>query len=125
MDRATKGGIVMGVQLLISLGISLILTIILEEIFAIIVGIRHKKDLLLLLFVNAVSNPIVVLVYYLSYYYTTWNSAIVMITLETIAILVEYHYFKTYGEQFKRPFLFAVCVNMFSFSIGKMINFIF
>jgi hypothetical protein len=111
--------------LLTSLIISLILTIILEEIFAVAVGIRCKRDLLLLGLVNILTNPIVVLSYFLAANYTTWNLILVTIFLESLAIIVEACYFRTYGNTFRHPFLFSICVNLFSYGIGKIISVIF
>lgn len=125
MGWTEKGGDLMGLWLITSLGTSLILTIILEEIFAIMVGIRNKTNLLLICMVNVLTNPVVVFTYYILTYYTTFHSYIIIIPLELIAILVEFNYFKTYGKGFRHPFIFAICVNLFSFGIGKIIGIIF
>jgi len=114
----------MGSGLLTSLVISLVLTILLEEIFAVTVGIRDKRDLILIGLVNVVTNPFVVLVYYLAVLYTS-ISLLLIILLEIIAVFVEALYFKNYGKTFRHPFLFSLSANLFSYGIGKIISIIF
>ena len=112
-------------RLLTSLVVSLILTIVLESAFFLLTGKRRKKDLALLVLVNVITNPVVVLIYWLSYMYADWNLALVIIPLEAFAILTEGYCYKKFGEEFKRPYLFSLCVNGFSFGIGVLIQLIF
>ena len=108
--------------LLSSLGISLVLTMALEAGFFLLTGKRDKKDLLLLLLVNILTNPIVVLSFSLVVFYTDWNAHIILIPLELFAVLVEGFYYKKYGNSFRRPFLFSLAANMFSFWAGELIQ---
>lgn len=110
----------MNLSLFIALGISLASTLALEVGFFLIVGKRNKRDLLLVIMVNVLTNPAVVLLYWLAYLYTDWNATIVKIPLELAAILVEGIYYKKYGESFKRPFIFSLAANAFSFTIGAV-----
>ena len=110
--------------LLSSLGVSLLLTIVLETGFFFIAGKREKKDLLLLMLVNILTNPAVVLLYWLAVLYAGLNSVIIMIPLELFAILAEGYYYKKYGCGFHRPYLFSFAANMFSFWIGVAIQFV-
>ncbi|MCL2757502.1 MAG: hypothetical protein FWD43_05440 [Coriobacteriia bacterium] len=73
---------------------------------------------------NILTNPAVVLLYWLAFYYTSWNKILVMIALELVAILVEWWYYKKYGEGFKRPFLFSVTANVISFTAGLLLQLI-
>ena len=73
---------------------------------------------------NILTNPAVVLLYWLAFYYTSWNKTLVMIALELVAILVEWWYYKKYGEGFKRPFLFSVTANVISFTAGLLLQLI-
>jgi len=75
--------------------------------------------------VNVLTNPAVVLLYWLAFYYTSWNTTLVMIVLELVAILIEGWYYKRYGQDFKRPFLFAVAANAVSFTAGLLLQLIF
>lgn len=107
------------------MGISLVLTILFEAIFAVAVGIRNKRDLILTCLVNILTNPAASFTYYLFFYYTACNLTLILLGLETLVILVEFYYFKSYGKSIKHPLWLAVCMNIFSFGIGKIINLIF
>ena len=109
-------------ELLFALALSLVLTLALEIGFFLLIGKRHKKDLLLVVLVNVITNPVVVLLYWLAFLYTDWNTTVVKIPLEAFAILFEWYYYKKYGQSFKRPFVFSVAANAFSFSIGVLLQ---
>ena len=109
-------------ELLVALATSLALTLIFEIVFFFLAGKRNKKDLLLVVMVNVLTNPIVVLLYWLSVMYTDWNKTIVKIPLELFAVLTEGFYYKKYAQSFKRPFLFSLAANAFSFSIGVLLQ---
>ena len=100
---------------------SLIMTLVLEIVFFWLSGKREKKDLLLLNMVNLITNPPVVLMYRLVSAYTGWNTYIIQIPLELIAVLVEGRYFSKYGLEFKRPYLFALFSNAFSYISGILL----
>ena len=109
-------------ELTVALVISLAATIILESGFFFLVGKRNKKDLLLVVLVNVLTNPIVVLLYWLSVLYTDINSVIVKAALEIFAVLVEWYYYKRYAQDIRKPFLFSLAANAFSFAIGVLIQ---
>ena len=109
--------------LLTALVISLALTLALETGFFLLSGKRNKKDLLLLLFVNIITNPVVVLTYRLAVLYTDCNAVTIIIPLEVLAVLIEGRYFKKYGRDFKRPYLFSLAANIFSYGTGLLIQF--
>jgi len=109
-------------ELLIALAFSLAMTLSFEIAFFLITGKRNKKDLLLVVMVNILTNPVVVLAYWLAYFYTNWNTIIVLIPLEIFAVLTEGVYYNKYGQSFKRPFIFALSANAFSFAIGFLIQ---
>ena len=112
----------MNTELLSALAVSLALTIALEAAFYWLSGRRDKMDLLLLVLVNILTNPVVVLLYYLSAAHTSWNTYAVQITLEALAVLVEGYCFKKYGQAFRRPYLFAAAANVFSYGVGILIK---
>jgi hypothetical protein len=105
-----------------ALAISLALTLALELFFFLIIGKRNKRDLLLTLLVNTLTNPVVVLTYWLLIFYTDWNGVIVKSSLELWAVLTEAHYYKKYGQQFSRPLLFSISANAFSFGTGMLLQ---
>jgi len=108
-----------------ALGVSLGLTLALEEGFALLCGIRHKKDLLLVCLVNIMTNPAVVLCYHLAGIYTSWSPVLVIAILEVSAFVVEGLYYKAYAVSIGHPFRFSALANAFSFGIGLVINRLF
>ena len=111
--------------LLIALTLSLALTLTLEIAFFLLTKKRNKKDLFLLFLVNVLTNPIIVLSFWLVGFYTNWDAYIVLIPLELFAVLTEGYYYKKYGCDFRRPYLFSLAANMFSFWIGVLIQHLF
>lgn len=107
--------------LLASLGISLLLTLVFETGFFFFTGKRDKKDLLLLVMVNILTNPPVVLLYWLTVLRAGWNFVII-IPLEVFAVWIEGCYYKKYSRDFKRPYFFSLAANAFSFGVGLLID---
>ena len=108
--------------ILASLAISLILTLALETGFFFIAGKRNIKDLLLLVMVNIITNPAVVLIYWLMIMYTDLHRAAIIVPLELFAVFIEGRYYKKYGHDFKHPYLFSIAANAFSFGSGVIIQ---
>lgn len=115
----------MGSWLIASLAVSLVLTLLLEEGFALLSGIRHRKDLLLVCLVNIVTNPAVVLCYHIATSYTSWSPVLITAILEISAFLAEGLYYKAYAMCIDHPFRFSALANTFSFCIGLVITVIF
>ena len=111
--------------LLSALGISLLLTLIFETGFFLLTGKRNKKDLLLVVMVNILTNPIVVLSYWLVSLFTNWNTDIIAVLLEIFAVLTEGYYYKKYSHSIKRPYLLSAAANIFSYGIGVVIQLLF
>jgi len=111
--------------LLSALVVSLVLTLALESGCYLLTGKRNKKDLLLVLLVNLLTNPPVVLMYWLAALFTSWNTYLVLIPLEVLAILVEGRYYQIYGQGFKRPYRFSLAANVLSYGVGVLIQLIF
>ena len=105
-----------------SLAVSLILTLVFETGFFLMVGKRNKKDLLLLVMVNVLTNPVVVSSYWLAVFYLNWSRVLTTIPLELFAVLTEGFYYKKYGMDFSRPYLFSIAANAFSFGAGVLIQ---
>ena len=117
----------MNQALITSLAISLLLTIVLETGFFLLAGRlftskRDKKDFLLAVLVNVLTNPVVVLLYWLAALHTSWNTVVVLIPLELFAVFTEGFYYKKYGSSFRRPYLFSIAANIFSFGTGVLIQ---
>ncbi len=96
----------------------LALTLLFEVGFALAWGIR-KKDLPLLILVNVLTNPLVVL-----WHASHLNSSYILSTLlpEVCALLAEAALLKLFGKHIRYPVLLAVCMNIFSYSLGVLIS---
>jgi len=105
-----------------ALAVSLALTLALETGLFLLVGKRDKKDLLLVVMVNLLTNPVVVLAYWLAVVRAGWNSILVAAPLEIIAVLLEGWYYGKYGRSFKRPYLFSLAANAFSYFAGVLLQ---
>lgn len=112
-------------DLLPILGISLGLTLIIEEGLAFISGIRAGKDFGLVFLVNLLTNPAAVMGYYYINSFTQLNSVIIKIPIELMVIFIEGFYYKKYSFTIQKPFLFSVFANIFSFGTGLILNAIF
>lgn len=104
------------------LAVSLLLTLIFEELFALAWGLRGRRELGLVALVNVLTNPPVVLLYHTASGLFGWNAVLVAAGLEGAAVLVEWRCYRAYSEQVKRPFLFALLANLFSYGAGCVIN---
>ena len=105
-----------------ALALSLFLTIVFEAGFFLLVGKRDKKDLLLLVMINIVTNPIVVSLYWIAVLYGNFGRVAVLIPLELFAVFTEGFYYKKYGRNFRRPYLFSAAANAFSFGAGELLQ---
>lgn len=100
------------------LGISLLLTLVFEEAFALLWGLRGKRELTIIALVNILTNPVVVLTYHTCTGLFGWPVVPVTAVLEVGAVLVEWRCLHACSEQLKRPLLFAILANAFSYSLG-------
>ena len=105
-----------------TLAMSLVLTLMLEEFFALIWGLRGRQELGTVALVNILTNPPVVLAYHTAVGLLGWNALVVTVVLETAAVLVEWRYYRLCSEQLRRPFLFALLANALSYGAGCVIN---
>ena len=104
------------------LAVSLALTLVLEEAFALVWGLRGRRELGTVALVNVLTNPPVVLLYHTAVGLLGWNAAVVTLVLETAAVLVEWRYYRLCSEQLRRPLLFALLANAFSYGAGQLIG---
>ena len=104
-------------QLISVFSLSLFLTLILELGFALCWGLRQKHDLIVVALVNILTNPVVVLLYH-----TVPHAKDVVLLLELGAILVESFCYRFCTVTLRKPFLFSLCANLFSYGTGCVIN---
>ena len=108
--------------MLTALAVSLALTLVLEELFALIWGLRGRRELGTVALVNVLTNPPVVLLYHTAVGLWGWNAAAVTAVLEGAAVLVEWRYYRLCSEQLGKPLLFALLANAFSYGAGQLIG---
>ena len=102
----------------------LICTIIIEVIVALILGVRDKKDILNIVLVNVVTNPIVVSLPVLMLVKYGYNvRMITLVILEIITVIVEgLIYLRVLKYKKINPFLISLILNASSYLIGEVIN---
>lgn len=109
----------------IALVVSLVLTVAIEVAFFFLIGKRNRKDLLLLVLVNVITNPLVVLLYWVTVLFTNIDSFLALVVLETLAVGVEGRYYQAYGIDFRQPYVFSLAANVVSFGIGVLLQYLF
>ena len=112
----------MDTAIFIALAVSLVLTIIIEAGFFLLIGKRNKMDLLLVILVNVLTNPAVVLLYWLAAYYASINLILVKIPLEVFAVITEGYCYRKYALELKRPYAFSLAANAISFLTGILLQ---
>ena len=105
-----------------ALALSVPLTVGLEVLCALLWGVRRKKDVALVALVNLLTNPPVVLCYWLCALYTAWPMAWVTLALEAAAVGVEWACYRRYGEDIAHRFWFALAANAVSYGTGVCLN---
>ena len=101
---------------------SLALTLVLEELFALLWGLRGRRELTVVALVNVLTNPPVVLLYHTAVGLWGWNAVSVTVLLEGAAVAVEWRCYRLCSDQLQRPLLFALLANLFSYGAGCVIN---
>lgn len=96
---------------LIDFLLPLSLTLMLEGAVALVWGLRHR-NLLLLVLVNVLTNPAAVLLHAL------FPGPAVTAALELGVVALEGICYKKLGSAVRRPWLFSLCANAFSFCLG-------
>ena len=110
--------------MLTNLAISLLLTLLLEELFALAWGLRGRWELTMVALMNCLTNPVVVLLHYTAVTLWRWSALPVTAALEAAAVLVEWRCCRALSRQLRHPFRFALLVNLFSYSVGCLPNFL-
>ena len=110
-------------SLFFSLGVSLALTLALELVFALFWRVQ-KEDLLLVALANVLTNPVVVLCHAAARFYIPVILPFLTAVLELGAFSVEGYLFAARGR-IRRPWLFSLCANLFSFLCGVLLRRLF
>ena len=107
--------------MLIILAVSLGLTLLLELGFALLCGVKQKRELLVVFLVNVLTNPAVVLLHYAARLWG-WPVLPVTLALECAAVAVEWLCYRACSRTIPHPFRFALAANAFSYGVGCLIN---
>ncbi len=98
------------------LALSLLFTLVLESGFAAAAHLRGRRNYLLLLLLNLLTNPPVALLGNL------FPHPAAHLLLETAAVLVEGALYARLGEGMRRPYLFSLGANAFSYLAGLALS---
>lgn len=104
----------------------LLLTIIIEVVIALILGVRDKKDLLNIVLVNILTNPLVVVIpIYFNYEYGLLGRNISLFILEILAFAIEgLIYIKVLNYKRINGLLLSLILNLASYFSGVIYNLI-
>ena len=103
--------------------VCLSLTILIETLLGIIIGVR-KKDIIIIVLAQVVTNPIVVTVPYLIYILFGYRYYLISIfVLEILAFLIEGIIYST-SLKFKKinPYVLSLILNICSYGFGLLMN---
>ena len=105
-------------SIFLSLAVSLLLTLALELVFALLWGVG-RRDYLLVALANVLTNPVVVLCYTAAASFIPGLLTPAVAVLELGAVAVEGWLFRTRSD-IRFPWAFSLCANLFSFTIGLL-----
>lgn len=110
-----------------SLIISVVLTVTIEVALSLLLGLRGEKNIETVIWINCITNPVVVgmtnLIYMLSQNLTARN--IVLAILEIVVIFAEGFLFEKFLKNIKiKPYIYSLYLNALSFSTGLIISLI-
>ena len=114
-------------DLLKTFAIALILTIIVEEVIAFFMGKRTKLELIIILLVNTLTNPLMMLYYtFIRGQLPDAPKVLLQIPGEIVVVLVEAYVFKTMGKtkdyNFDHPLLLSIVLYTLSWMIGILLQ---
>lgn len=98
-------------------------TIVIELIMSLLLGMRNKKDILNVILVNIMTNPLVVSILMYITYNRLFNITISIIILEILVILTEgFTYKKVLTFDKINPYVLSLILNISSYFIGGLLN---
>lgn len=100
--------------------LSLSLSWLIETLVFLVLGIRKRKDLLLLAVLNLLTNPVTVTIYYLQPFHFGFLSWSIQIVLEILVILTEGSLLCKCMESKKNPWLASLAANGISYLCGAV-----
>ncbi len=108
-----------------SLVMSLFLTLVIELSIALIIGIKERNDIKVVICANVCTNPVVVFIVNLVYYFDALKYlGIVTAVLEISAFITEALIYKKYLKYDKiTPFAISFLCNLISYGTGVILDF--
>ncbi len=108
-----------------SLVISLFLTLVIELSIALIIGIKEKNDIKVVICANVCTNPVVVYIVNLVYYFDALKYlGIAIAVLEISAFITEALIYKKYLKYNNiTPFAISFLCNLISYGTGVILDF--
>ena len=103
------------------LSLSLLLTPVLELFAAAVLGIRGRRDILLIAGANILTNPPVAMAACLLGEAVRLPKIIIHLPFEAFAVIVEWLIYRKFGERITEPLAFALLSNVFSYFMGRVI----
>lgn len=102
----------------------LLSTIIIELLLALILGVRDKKDILNIILVNTMTNPLLVsLITYITYN-RIFNRTVSIVIMEILVVIIEgFTYKKILKFKKINPYVLSLILNASSYFIGELINY--
>lgn len=98
-------------------------TIVIELIMSLLFGIRNKKDILNVILVNIMTNPLIVSILMYITYNRLFNTTISIIILEILVVLTEgFTYKKVLTFDKINPYVLSLILNIASYFIGGLLN---
>lgn len=98
-------------------------TIVIEISMSLLLGIRNKKDILNVILVNVMTNPLIVSIIMYITYNRIFNLTISIIILEILITLVEgFTYKKVLKFDKINPYVLSLILNISSYFIGELLN---
>lgn len=107
--------------LLLSLGISLVMTVVIEFLLSLLWGLRGR-DLILVVLMNGMTNPVAVFSYIVLQ--ERIPSLGLVVIIELLVTVAEGICCQTRGENIQHPWRFAAVLNLCSYTIGEIIQWI-
>lgn len=102
--------------------VSLILTVIIELIIGFLIGLRKKNELLLLILINILTNPLVNLIDFLNASINLIDRNLLLLLLEIFVVFIEYLLIRLVLKYSNSKSLFiSLAINLVSYFTGLLI----
>ena len=108
---------------LAALVVSLGLTIVLEYLAVLVLGVRCRKDLLLVLVVNLLTNPPAVLISMI-FAALPLSGILLQLFLEIPVVIGEGALYRKYGTKIGHPWFLSLAANTVSYGTGLILLFL-